>query len=243
MLDTETKVKLKDRLYPAADQVTFSPVFGALEQSMYPGARVLDAGCGKGSWVLRGYRQSIGLLVGIDSEVLYQRNIDKFIVGDLERLPIKDSTFDIIICYFVIEHLKNPKKVFAEFQRVLTEGGKIMFKTPCAASPMFVLSRYVPHQWQRIIKKAMQGTQESDIFPTYYRCNTQKKLDHALKRTGFQRVILKGIEQIYDYLTFSRSFYAIGLLTSRLMQFLPWTEPFRSQIIGVYCKPRNSTET
>lgn len=240
MLDSETRGKLKAKLYPAADQTVFEPIRRALDQSLHPEVRVLDAGCGKGTWVLRDYRQTIGLLVGVDTEAPEQRNIDMFVVCDLERLPIKDRTFEVVVCYFVIEHLRYPQNAFAEFWRVLDDGGVLIFKTPCITAPMFLLSRYIPHRWQKTIKRATEGTQESDIFPTYYRCNTERQLDNTLKTAGFQRETLESIEQFHDYFAFSSIAYAACLLASRLVQVLPWTRPFRSQLIGVYRKPRNS---
>jgi ubiquinone/menaquinone biosynthesis C-methylase UbiE len=237
MLDEKTKKELKAKLYPAADQTVFGPIKKVLDQRLHPGAKVLDAGSGKGTWFLRDYRQTIGLLVDVDIEVPKERTADTFIIGDLERLPIKDSSFDIIVCYFVIEHLRHPRMVFEEFWRVLSNAGILVFKTPCIIAPMFLLSRHIPHLWHKTIKRAIEGTEESDVFPTYYRCNTAKKIDHTLITAGFQRETLNSFEQIYDYFVFSVAAYAACLIASRLAQALPWVAPFRSQLFGVYRKP------
>jgi len=236
MLDVKTKTRIKAKLYPKADQTVFAPVEEALNQYLCLGVRVLDAGCGKGTWILRAHQQTIGLLIGLDSEAPEEREIDRYIVGDLQRLPLTDDTFDVIICYNAIEHLKQPKQAFAEFGRILKEGGILIFKTPCVMSPAFFLSRCLPLSWHKKFKGASQRTQEKDVFLTYYRCNTRKRLDHTLKSVGFQRETLVSIEQIYDYFTFNRIAYAAGLLVGRIMQLVPWTRPFRSQLIGVYHK-------
>jgi ubiquinone/menaquinone biosynthesis C-methylase UbiE len=163
-------------------------------------------------------------------------------VGDLGRLPLTDDTFDVIICYNAIEHLKQPGEAFAEFGRILKSGGILILKTPCIMSPVFFLSHYLPLNWHKKFKAAAQRTQEEDIFLTYYRCNTRKQLEDTLKSAGFQRKTLKSVEQVYDYLTFNKFTYAFGLLASRIMQLLPLTKPFRSQLIGVYRKSPNARE-
>lgn len=239
MLDTISKKNIKARLYPKADQTVFSPVEEALNQYLQSGVRVLDAGCGKGTWVLRDHQQTIGLLIGLDIEAPEERDIDRYIVGDLQRLPLTDDTFDVIICYNAIEHLKQPGKAFAEFGRILKEGGILVFKTPCVMSPVFLMSRYLPLKWHKKFKGVAQRTQEEDIFLTYYRCNTRRRLDDTLKSAGFRRKTLESVEQVYDYLAFNRATYAFGLLASRIIQLLPLTRPFRSQLIGIYYNSQN----
>ncbi len=241
MLKAETQEKLKNKLYPAVDQITFGPVTKALEQHLQPGVRVLDAGCGKGSWVLRKYRPRIGFLVGVDIEAPEDGHgrMDEFVLSELDDMPFPDATFDVVICYEVIEHLRNPQKAFAEFGRVLNDGGVLIFKTPCAISPLFFLSRCSPLLCHKTIKKLLLGVQESHVFPTYYRCNTLRNLDDTLRAKGFQKEMLVSVEETHCYLVFNMVAYCIGLLLSRLVQVLHLTRPFRSQLIGVYRKLGN----
>jgi ubiquinone/menaquinone biosynthesis C-methylase UbiE len=236
MLDSETAEKLKMKLYPGADQVIFEPLKKALHQCLRPGVRVLDAGCGEGTWILRDYRNKIGRLIGVDIQAPKENKMDEFLICDLDNIPLADAKIDVIVCYFVIEHLKQPQKVFSEFSRLLLNDGTLIFRTPCINSPMFLLSRLTPVRWHETIKKKFLGTQAIDAFPTYYRCNTVKKLNQMLKATGFRKEMLESVEQVHSYFTFNRIAYAIGLLISRLIQSCPLTKPFRSQLIGVYRK-------
>ena len=241
MLNTETKEKLQNKFYPTVNQIVFDPMTKVLDQYLQPGVRVLDAGCGGGSWVLHNYRQKMGLLVGVDIEAPKEDDsrMDRFVLSELDDMPFPDATFDVVICYDVIEHLVHPQKVFAEFWRVLTDAGALIFKTPCVISLPFFISRYTSFSCHKKVKRILLGTPETHIFPTYYRCNTRRTLDRTLSAMGFRKEMLESVEEMYAYLVFNMVAYSAGLLISRLMQILPLTKPFRSQIIGAYCKPEN----
>ncbi|HSX48994.1 MAG TPA: class I SAM-dependent methyltransferase [Candidatus Saccharimonadales bacterium] len=47
----------------------------------------------------------------------------KFRVADAHKLPFKANSFDLVICYEVIEHLTNPLKALQEMKRVLKKDG------------------------------------------------------------------------------------------------------------------------
>lgn len=42
---------------------------------------------------------------------------------NITKLPFADNSFDIIICYHVLEHVENDKKAMRELYRVLRKGG------------------------------------------------------------------------------------------------------------------------
>ena len=47
------------------------------------------------------------------------------VAADLTRLPYADSTFDAIVCGWVLEHLPDPRPGLHELARVLQNGGKL----------------------------------------------------------------------------------------------------------------------
>lgn len=47
----------------------------------------------------------------------------KFELADAHKLPFKSNSFDMVICYEVIEHLVNPKKALLEMKRVMKKNG------------------------------------------------------------------------------------------------------------------------
>lgn len=55
-------------------------------------------------------------------------------VGDACKLPYKDNTFDMVLLYDVLEHIKNHKKAISEIHRVLKKGGFFLFAVPAFQS-------------------------------------------------------------------------------------------------------------
>jgi ubiquinone/menaquinone biosynthesis C-methylase UbiE len=101
--------------------------------------RLLDVGCGTGSLLtLQAADAGAQLLVGLD----YSRGmIEKFaakivarpeetrlhaIVGDSERLPFADATFDLLTCCHSFHHYPKQAAVVREFARVLRPGGELL---------------------------------------------------------------------------------------------------------------------
>ncbi|MBU0467112.1 MAG: class I SAM-dependent methyltransferase [Nanoarchaeota archaeon] len=90
------------------------------------GKRVLDAGCG--------YCEFFNLkpdavdLYGVDVKKIKHPKI-KF--GDLnKKVPYSDNYFDTVVCFHVLEHLKEPEIAILEFLRVLKNGGRVVLTVP-----------------------------------------------------------------------------------------------------------------
>jgi len=49
---------------------------------------------------------------------------------DITQLDIPDNTFDLIICYHILEHVPDDEKAMSELYRVLKHGGKAIIQTP-----------------------------------------------------------------------------------------------------------------
>ena len=52
------------------------------------------------------------------------------IIGDAHILPIKDETFDTVLCFLVLEHTKRPLKVLKEIDRILKHSGVVILAVP-----------------------------------------------------------------------------------------------------------------
>jgi len=89
--------------------------------------RVLDAGCGTGEFASR---ITVAEVVCIDIspaavEAARARGLSAQ-VADIQNLPFKDNSFDVVSCNWVLYHLPNRKKGIAELHRVLRPEGFLM---------------------------------------------------------------------------------------------------------------------
>lgn len=85
-----------------------------------PGALVLDVGAGDvpyRAWFAE--RRLLALDVAPPADLL----------GASERLPLRDGTVDLIVCFQVLEHVEDPAATLGEFFRVLRPGGQVLLTT------------------------------------------------------------------------------------------------------------------
>lgn len=89
----------------------------------------LDVGCGvtpTGTVNVDFVRSGENLHVG--AVMLDPRSISNFVVADACYLPFKDGAFNLVFSTHVIEHVPDPKKMFAELCRVSKE--KVLIRCP-----------------------------------------------------------------------------------------------------------------
>ena len=99
-------------------------------------ARVLDAGCGPGSWLYA--RRADLRITGFDVKFPpgpppRSANAQVF-RGDLARLPLRADTFDLTICHYVLEHVTELGACCDELARVTKPGGTLYLSAPRSAA-------------------------------------------------------------------------------------------------------------
>ena len=109
-----------------------------------PGDRVLDVGCGTGRHACEVFRTLGADVAGIDlnMEDLRKAALTLYLLDDTSdgswiiskadatKLPFKDSSFDVVICSEVLEHIPDNRAAIAELVRVLKEGKKLVVSVP-----------------------------------------------------------------------------------------------------------------
>lgn len=110
-------------------------------------ASLADIGCGQGHWsrLLYPYLRSPARLVGIDREprwvVAAEQNFRQafprvasgwatFATGDAAKIPLPESTVDVVTCQTVLMHLARPLDALREMVRVLRPGGLLICVEP-----------------------------------------------------------------------------------------------------------------
>lgn len=102
--------------------------------------KILDLGCGEGTR-LNHFCKRGKELVGVDisstaiKKAKEQYPMINFVSGDLEKLPLKDESFDLVYSAFVLEHLDNPEKAITEAVRVLEKDGDLVLVAPNYGAP------------------------------------------------------------------------------------------------------------
>jgi ubiquinone/menaquinone biosynthesis C-methylase UbiE len=167
-----------------------------LEENFRPGMRWLDAGCGHSliaNW-LRGaaetelrFLREAEMIVGVDIDApsLAAPSPIRRIACDLSSLAFADATFDLVTCNMVVEHISKPQNAFSEFFRVLRPGGIVVILTPNLYHFVNVISRLTPFWFHKWVLERLNVRPSEDVFPTLYKCNTQRAMQNCLSRVGF----------------------------------------------------------
>lgn len=170
---------------------------------------VLDAGCGNGNYIIDENRKMISWAVGVDlSKEFISKNIclDEIKIASLEKLPFENNCFDAVLLLWVLEHLKNPKRVFDEIYRVLKSGGYFFFATPNKNFfPLGVLHLVKLGKINTFLNKVLFGREEEDVFEAYYKVNTVEDISKLIEG----KFEIETLRLNYDpgYISFSKLSY------------------------------------
>ena len=128
--------ELWERLPDEAQAPDFARRAAFAAESIHPGDRVLDLGCGQGDLtaVLAGTgARPLGVDVA-DAALRRARRRHpelRFALAPIDGpLPLQDSTFDVVWASEVIEHVADTARWLSEVRRVLVPGGRLLVTTP-----------------------------------------------------------------------------------------------------------------
>ncbi len=199
---------------------------------------VLDAGCGSGEFgVMKVHGGPAGKIVGVDiSNESLSRNqvVDERIVSSLEQLPSPDNSFDLVVCETVCEHLAHPQKVFSEFSRVLKKGGHVLIRTYNIWNINNAVSAFLPLPVRKIIKGQFISAPNEGTFPTYYRCNSRRRLNKLFDQAGMDEVSFMVYRDCVSYWN-NRAILTFFTVYEKITD-LPLLNAAKMHLVGVYRK-------
>ncbi len=204
----------------------------------------LDLGCGHHllpPWRFDQEQVLIGkpkLIVGIDYDYLSltkHKTIKALLRGDITGLPFPDNTFDLITSNMVFEHLDKPEKQLKELSRVLVKGGKLIFHTPNNLGYVTLLARIIPEFMKDKLVYVLEGRDEEDVFPAYYRINSPAKIRKLAIASGLNVVKIKLICSSAVMVMFP-PIVVFELMWIRFLMSKAG-KPFRTNLIAILEKP------
>lgn len=117
------------------------------------------------------------------------------ILGDIQTYRFAAGSFDLIICYNVIEHLADVEAALTNFCEALKPGGLILIGAPNPNSLSGVVTKYSPHWFHVWFYRCIRGNKDAGKpghppFPTLF---------HPLVRIPMLEAFAKahGLEMIY----------------------------------------------
>ena len=186
-----------------------------------PDSRVLDLGCGRGG-VVELFWCDVKVAAGLDPDTAslagHRAPGMPVIRGVGEGLPFTGESFDLIVCLWVLEHLREPLTTLREVHRVLRPGGQFIFLTPNLSNPVMLLNRIgkvLPALQRRLVPR-LYGRVEADTFPVRYRANTAGAIRTLASTVGLQVAELRAVADP-TYLALNGLMFRASVLSERLM--------------------------
>ena len=145
--------------------------------SRFHGKRVClyEAGGGSMSYLPESFIAAAEVtVVDIDATQLKNNVYAKTkILGDIQTHSFPSNSFDVIVCYNVIEHLQTPDRAIRLFGDALKPGGMLFIGAPNPDSLPGIVTRVTPHAmhvwyYRRILKQEKAGQPGEAPFPTFY---------------------------------------------------------------------------
>jgi SAM-dependent methyltransferase len=161
--------------------------------------RIYEAGGGSASFM------QADILTGADVTVLdidaiqLSKNsyADHKILGDIQTYAFPNDSFELIVCYNVIEHLDAPDRAFDLFFKALTPGGLLFIGAPNPSSFSGWITKLTPHWFHVWYYKFFLGYKTAGQpghvpFRTiYHPVVTPKALINYCEKLGFRVVYFK----------------------------------------------------
>ena len=163
---------------------------------------VYEAGGGSTSFLSPAVlRRSHVTVVDIDEDQIRNNTYaQETILGDIQTYRFAPDSFDLIICYNVLEHVPYVEAALAGFFQSLKRGGLILIGAPNPRSLSGVVTKYTPHWfhiwfYRHVVGKKNAGLPGEAPFPTYFhRLVTPSLLEAFARKNGLQVIYRKEYE-------------------------------------------------
>lgn len=239
---------LKDRIHPQREytQLTYARL---IDSVLTPQTRWLDAGGGHQILEVTAPDMELAMVRRVRLAVCCDRVVDAIakhrsiragVGATLDHLPFRGSSLDLITLNNVAEHLEHPREVLSEFARVLAPGGRVIIHTPNVASYAVRIAevgrRVLPKPFIMKLIRYMDFREEEDVFPTFYRVNTERDLKASAAAAGLlcEELVFAPARPLFYFVA---PLCAAELAASRAMIRMGAERFAASVILAVFRKP------
>lgn len=145
--------------------IRYFHITNALKSLREVNRKVLDVGCGRGEFTneIKKERPELNLYrCDFDSKLLkymkenFGKDNVKTALCNAHKLSYVSKSFDAVVMFDILGHLKNPKKVLSEISRVLKKGGTLYLVVPCEAD-LHTLDGWIKKLFGKNLKEAPIG--------------------------------------------------------------------------------------
>lgn len=212
-----------------------------IESRLRPDHTLLDGGCGREAPLLRKYLGRARELIGVDL-VEFSTEIPgvRLVQGDLARTGVESGSVDLVMARSVMEHVADPRAVYAEMHRVLRPGGHFVFLTANLWDYASIIAMCIPNRLHPAIVARTEGRAEEDVFPVCYRTNTRRSVSRWAREAGFELASFRYLGQYPSYFMFNGALFLIGTAYEKLISRFDSLAFLRGWILAVLRKPAAS---
>jgi len=138
-------------------------------------ARIYEAGGGSVSWLPSTIMNGTDVTVVDIDEGQLQRN--KYaatkILGDIQTHAFPEGSFELVVCYNVVEHLTAPDEAVRQFFHALVPGGLVFIGAPNPVSFSGWVTKVTPHWFHVLFYRYVLGYKNAGQpgtapFPTIF---------------------------------------------------------------------------
>jgi len=180
-----------------------------------PSLTLLDAGCGRTAPLAIKFKSILRRTIAADL-VDFDRSVDgmadiELLCNDLSEIELDSNSVDLVISRSVMEHLQEPLPVYASINRVLKDSGHFIFLTPNVADYVSIFAKLIPNKFHPWIVSKVEGRNEEDTFPTFYRSNSFLAISRLARRSGFELVSLEYLSQVPSCFQFNVMLFMLAM--------------------------------
>jgi len=134
---------------------------------------VLEAGGGATSRVEFEHPKHVTVIDASEAQLQRNKAPDRKICADLHSVELDPESFDVVVCYEVIEHLQDPEFVLRNLASALRPGGIMVLAAPNRRSLEGVITRTTPHWFHILVYRSVFKNKQAGIpgyapFPTVH---------------------------------------------------------------------------